>query len=145
MMRRRQRGASALEAAFCLPPLLMLLGVSADMGWLALERQTLDHAGRMASRMGLAGQSGAIGDAAVPLCAGGASASPRLDAVRGAVAGAVQGIIAPSRLCLAGSSTNGPVQVLALRYTAHPLVGMTPGLPYDIPLETRVMVHDAPF
>lgn len=37
------------------------------------------------------------------------------------------------------------VAVYTLRYTAHPLSGVVPGLPRDIRLETRVVVRNEPF
>ncbi len=37
------------------------------------------------------------------------------------------------------------VAVYTLRYTAHPLSGVVPGLPPNIPLETRMVVRNEPF
>lgn len=201
---RRNRGTVALEAAFCLPLLVMILIFAVDTAWIALVQQQLGHAARLASRYGITGRADAVPDGAarVALCPGaGASganpsanpiANPRVDRIRAIIAGEAAGLLSLADLCLGLASYAGyqaigrpepladingngrhdageafgdingngrwdadqavptagggdQIAVYRLRYVAHPLVGLTPGLGHDIPIETRVVVRNEPF
>ncbi|WP_310476676.1 TadE/TadG family type IV pilus assembly protein [Sandarakinorhabdus sp.] len=194
--RRSQRGAVALEAAFCLPPLVLILILAVDTAWISLVQHQVGHAARLASRYGITGQAEAVpeGTARVALCpgAGASGANPRVDRIRAIIAAESAGLLNLADLCLglgsyAGYQAIGRPEPLAdingngrhdageaftdinangswdadqavptpgggdqiaiyiLRYTAHPLVGLTPGLGGDIPIETRVVVRNEPF
>ena len=198
MMRRTrqrcQRGAVALEAAFCLPPLVLILILAADTAWISLLQHQVGHAARLASRYGITGQADAVpaGGALVPLCPGTAGDSARMNRIRAIIAAEAQGLLRLPDLCLglgsyagyqaigrpepladingngrqdgaeAFTDINGngrwdadqavptpgggdQIAVYALRYTAHALVGLTPGLEGDIPIEARVVVRNEPF
>lgn len=105
----RRRGASALETAFCLPPLVLLLAFAVDQAWLELVRHQLGHAARAASRMGITGQgqSLAAGTAMVPLCPGVTGGGPRLDRIRAVVATEARPVLPVARLCLGVGSYAG--------------------------------------
>lgn len=196
-LRRRGRsavaGGVALEAAFCLPPLMMILTMAVDTAWLSLEQHQLGHAARLGSRYGITGAAGAVpaGAALVALCPGAASAAggPRIDRIRAIIAAEVAGLLKPADLCLGLASYAGDqgagrpepiadingngrhdtgeaftdingngrwdgavptpgggdqIAVYVLRYTAHPLVGLTPGLGADISMQARVVVRNEP-
>ncbi len=198
--RRRQprwtRGAVALEAAFCLPPLVLILILAVDTAWISLVQHQIGHAARLASRYGITGRADAVPDGAarVALCpgAGASGANPRVDRIRAIIAAEAAGLLSLADLCLglgsyagyqaigrpepladingngrhdageAFTDINGngswdadqavptpgggdQIAVYTLRYTAHPLVGLTPGLDGDIPVETRVVVRNEPF
>lgn len=191
-----RRGATALETAMCLPPLVLLLTMAADHAWLALVRHQLGHAARAASRFGITGQADAAppGAVMVAFCPGsGVSAgTPRVDRIRAIVATEAGRVLRVGELCLGVGSYAGyqgigqpepladingngrrdaaeaftdingngvwdadqavptpggadQVAVYVLRYTAHPLTGVVPGLAHDLPLETRVVVRNEPF
>lgn len=193
---RAQRGGVALEAAFCLPPMLLILILAVDTAWISLVRHQVGHAARLASRYGITGRADAVpdGTARVPLCPGanGSGANPRVDRIRAIIAAEASGLLDPADLCLgigsyagyqgigrpepladingngrhdageAFTDINGngawdadqavptpgggdQIAVYVLRYTAHPLVGLTPGLDANIPIETRVVVRNEPF
>lgn len=194
--RRAARGASALETAMCLPPLVLLLTMAADHAWLALAQHQLAHAARAASRYGITGQADAApaGATMVAFCPGSAAqgGTARVDRIRGIIAEEAGTVLRISELCLglgsyagyqgvgrpepladingngrhdgseAFTDINGngvwdadqavatpggadQVAVYSLRYIAHPLTGVVPGLARDIPLETRVVVRNEPF
>ncbi len=46
---------------------------------------------------------------------------------------------------VAGAGGGDQVAIYTLRFTAHPLVGVTPGMPANIPIEGRVVVRNEPF
>jgi hypothetical protein len=194
--RRARRGGVALEAAMCMPMLLLILILSADTAWLSLQQHQLGHAARLASRYGITGRADAVpaGSAQVAFCAGAAAAAgnARLDRIRAIIAAEAAGLLSLADLCLGVGSYAGyqaigrpeplvdingngrqdgaeaftdingngrwdadqavptpgggdQIGVYVLRFTAHPLVGLTPGLAADIPIETRVVVRNEPF
>jgi hypothetical protein len=194
MSRRAKRGAIALEAAFCLPPLVLILIMAADTAWISLVQHQLAHAARLGSRYGITGRADAVpsGGALVSLCPGTAAGSARLDRIRAIIAAEAAGLLSLPDLCLGlasyagyqavgrpeplvdvnGNGRHDPAEaftdingngrwdadqavptpgggdqiaVYVLRYTAHPLVGLTPGLEGDIAMESRVVVRNEPF
>jgi hypothetical protein len=191
-----RRGAVALEAAFCLPPLVLILIMAVDISWIMLVQHQVGHAARLASRYGITGRADVVpeGTARVALCASAAASgtNPRVDRIRAIIAAEAAGLLNVADLCLglgsyagyqaigrpepladingngrhdaseAFTDINGngtwdadqavptpgggdQIAVYILRYTAHPLVGLTPGLDGDIPIETRVVVRNEPF
>lgn len=195
MMRRTSRGGVALEAAFCLPPLLLILGVAVDTAWLSLQQHNVAHAAWLASRFGITGNADPVasGTPLVAMCPGAASVAgmPRVDRIRAIIAAQATGILEVEDLCLGIGSYAGyqavgkpeplvdvngngrqdgaelftdincngrwdadqavptpgggeQIALYVLRYTTQPLVGMTPGLEGDIPIEARVVVRNEP-
>jgi TadE-like protein len=193
---RWNRGGVALEAAFCLPPLVLILTMAVDTAWISLLRHQLGHAARLASRYGITGRADVVpnGTALVALCPGAASGASgaRIDHIRAIITAEATGLLTLADLCLGVGSYAGyqgigrpepladingngrhdageaftdinangswdgdqavptpgggdQIAVYILRYTAHPLVGLTPGLDSAIPMETRVVVRNEPF
>lgn len=103
---RRRRGASALEMACCLPPLLMILCAALDYAWLALAQHQMAHAARNASRYGITGLA-EVPDGASPtlvaLCADSSAigGSPRIDHIRAIIAAETGPVLKLDKLCLA--------------------------------------------
>lgn len=115
MMRRTghrlNRGGVALEAAFCMPPLLFILGMAVDTAWLSLQQHNVAHAARLASRFGITGNADpvAIGTPLVAMCPGSASVAgmPRVDRIRAIIAAQATGILTSADLCLGIGSYAG--------------------------------------
>lgn len=194
--RHAHRGGVALEAAFCLPPLVLILTMAVDTAWISLLRHQLGHAARLASRYGITGRADPVPDGTprVALCPGAAGATngARIDRIRAIIAAEAAGLLTLQDLCLGMGSYAGyqaigrpepladingngrhdageaftdingngrwdgdqavptpgggdQIAVYVLRYTAHPLVGLTPGLGATVPMETRVVVRNEPF
>lgn len=192
--RRWNRGGVALEAAFCLPPLVLILIMAVDTAWISLLQHQVGHAARLASRYGITGRADVVpdGTARVALCPGTAAGNARVDRIRAIIAAEAAGLLSIADLCLglgsyagyqgigrpepladingngrhdageAFTDINGngtwdadqavptpgggdQIAIYILRYTAHPLVGLTPGLDANIPIETRVVVRNEPF
>jgi hypothetical protein len=107
-LKRPARGASALETAFALPPLILLLTATADHAWLALVQHQMGHAARAASRFGITGQTDAPAEdvALVNLCAAGPGGA-RLERIRAIVAASAGRVLKPAGLCLEVGSYGG--------------------------------------
>lgn len=98
-----RRGGSAIETAFALPFLVMLLVAGADFAYLGLVEHQMGNAARAASRFGITGQAPELepeGEA-VRWCDDTApSDNPRIERIRRIVMAASYGLLAPSGLCL---------------------------------------------
>ena len=109
---RQQRGASTLEMACCLPPLVSMLCAAVDYSSLAVAQHQMAHAARSASRYGITGQTDvpiATVPALVPLCtdSGVLGQSARLDRIRAIIAAEAGGILKLAQLCLTVGSYAG--------------------------------------
>ncbi len=109
-MKRNRRGSSTLEMAAAIPILIMLLGTTVDLSFISLINHQLAHAGRIASRWGITGQTPVTPDTnTVPVawCKGTAPNNQRITKMRQLVTMSLAGVIAPSRLCISVLSYTG--------------------------------------
>lgn len=107
---RNRRGSSTLEMAAAIPVLLMVLGATIDFSFISVINHQLVHAGRVASRWGITGQTPETADAkTIPVawCKGNAPDNARITKLRQIVTASLGATLKPEKVCISVLSYTG--------------------------------------